>query len=243
MAARSRYFWLPPALVLLTALASAQTPTARSSPLVGTSWQLVTFRGSDGKALTPDDGSKYTIAFAGDGTLSMKIDCNRAHGPWKSAGPGRLELGPIAVTRAQCLDPRSLHDQIVGQLENIRSYVLRDGHLFLALMADGGIYEFQPMAGASGASASSVSPVASRGPFTFTCTKAGAAAGSLRVTYYETQPALALIARVGAVRPAFQVQAASGTRYEGDGVLFWEAHGEAMVTWMGRQLTCRPSDR
>jgi para-nitrobenzyl esterase len=37
-----------------------------------------------------------------------------------------------------------MHDQIVKQWGNIRSYVLR-GHLFLALMADGGIYEFEPV--------------------------------------------------------------------------------------------------
>ena len=30
----------------------------------------------------------------------------------------------------------------------VRSYVLKDGHLFMSLMADGGIYEFAPMAGA-----------------------------------------------------------------------------------------------
>ncbi len=40
--------------------------------------------------------------------------------------------------------PGSLHDQIVKQWGNIRSYVMKDGHLFLSLMADGGIYEFEP---------------------------------------------------------------------------------------------------
>jgi len=39
-----------------------------------------------------------------------------------------------------------LHDQIVKQWRNIRSYVIRDGHLFLALKVDGGIYEFEPIA-------------------------------------------------------------------------------------------------
>ena len=39
----------------------------------------------------------------------------------------------------------SLHDQIVKQWGFIRSYVMRGGHLFLALMADGGIYEFEPV--------------------------------------------------------------------------------------------------
>jgi para-nitrobenzyl esterase len=39
-----------------------------------------------------------------------------------------------------------MHDQIVKQWPNVRSYVVKDGHLFLSLMADGGIYEFQPAA-------------------------------------------------------------------------------------------------
>jgi len=40
--------------------------------------------------------------------------------------------------------PGSLHDQIVKQLPHVRSYVMKDGRLFLSLMADGGIYEFEP---------------------------------------------------------------------------------------------------
>jgi len=40
--------------------------------------------------------------------------------------------------------PGSLHDRIVKHWPYIRSYVLKDGHLHLSLMADGGIYEFVP---------------------------------------------------------------------------------------------------
>jgi hypothetical protein len=64
-------------------------------------------------------------------------------GTWKSSEPSRLELGPLALTRAQC-PPWSLHDRIVKHWPYLRSYVMKDGHLFLALMADGGIYEFEP---------------------------------------------------------------------------------------------------
>jgi hypothetical protein len=38
------------------------------------------------------------------------------------------------------LAPRSNREQ----WGNIRSYVMRDGHLFLAVKIDGGIYEFAP---------------------------------------------------------------------------------------------------
>jgi putative lipoprotein len=120
----------------------AVSPAAPAG-LGGTSWRLVRFQGGDGLTLTPDDKDKYTIAFGTDGRLSVRINCNRGVGTWKSSGP-QLELGPLALTRAMCL-PEPLHDQMVKQLQYVRSYVIRHGHLFLSLMADGGIYEFEPM--------------------------------------------------------------------------------------------------
>ena len=123
---------------------SPQAPPATSLGLTGTSWQLVRFQGGDGATLTPDDGAKYTIEFGADGRLTARIDCNRGRGTWKSSGPSQLQFGPLALTRAMC-PTGSLHDHIVKQWGNIRSYVVRDRHLFLSLMADGGIYEFEPL--------------------------------------------------------------------------------------------------
>jgi len=119
------------------------TAQSAAAALGGTSWQLVRFQGGDGAVLTPDDRSKYTLAFAADGVVNARIDCNRGRGGWKSAGPSQIEFGPMAITRAMC-PPGSLHDQIVKQLPHVRSYVMKDGRLFLSLMADGGIYEFEP---------------------------------------------------------------------------------------------------
>jgi putative lipoprotein len=125
--------------------AGSQGPASSpSSGLAGTSWQLVEFQSMDDTKLTPDDRTKYTIEFAAGGQLTARIDCNRGRGTWKSSGPSQIQFGPLALTRAQC-PPGSLHDQIVKQWGNIRSYVIRDGHLFLALMMDGGIYEFEPV--------------------------------------------------------------------------------------------------
>src|SRR5262245_49330144 len=131
---------------LATFAAGSQPSTSTASPgLAGTSWQLVKFQGGDDTILTPDDRAKYTIEFADGGQLTARIDCNRGRGTWKSTGPSQIEFGPLALTRAQC-PAGSLHDQIVRQWGNIRSYVIRDGHLFLALKLDGGIYEFEPVA-------------------------------------------------------------------------------------------------
>src|SRR5262245_2742426 len=131
-------------LGVFTAQSSPSKAGPSSPGLQGTSWQLVKFEGGDDTILKPDDGSKYTIEFGAGGQLTARIDCNRGRGSWSSSGPSQLQFGPLALTRAVC-PPGSLHDQIVRQWVNIRSYVLRDGHLFLALKIDSGIYEFEPV--------------------------------------------------------------------------------------------------
>lgn len=121
-------------------------PAAGSETLQGTSWQLVEFVGGDDRRLTPDDQAKYTIEFAAGGLVAARIDCNRGRGTWKATSAGQLELGALALTRAKCPEG-SLHDQIARQWTHVRSVVMRDGHLFLSLMADGGTYEFAPLGG------------------------------------------------------------------------------------------------
>lgn len=134
------------ATALLTPAAAQTTGPAvqTNSDLGGTSWQLVKFQGGDDTTLLPDDKSKYTIAFEANGNLSARIDCNRGRGTWTSPEPHRLEFGPLALTRALC-PPGSLHDRIVEHWPFVRTYTMKGGHLFLALMADGGIYEFEPI--------------------------------------------------------------------------------------------------
>jgi heat shock protein HslJ/uncharacterized lipoprotein NlpE involved in copper resistance len=110
--------------------------------LGGTSWQLVKFQGSDEHVLTPDDGSKYTMAFDKSGGVSVRIDCNRGHGEWTSTGANQVQFGPLALTRAMC-PSAPLNDRVVKDWQYFRSYLIKDGHLFLSLMADGGTYEYE----------------------------------------------------------------------------------------------------
>jgi heat shock protein HslJ len=132
----------------------AQAPSSSTTAdLGGTSWQLVKFLGSDGTALTPEDESKYTIAFEPAGGVSVRIDCNRGHGTWTSAAANQLQFGPLGLTRAMC-PPAPLNDRLVKDWQYVRSYTLKNNHLFLSLMADGGTYEYEPDAGpASGVAA------------------------------------------------------------------------------------------
>lgn len=104
-------------LFLCWMAACASAPSKESgSELADTSWQLIRFQGNDDTLLTPDDGSKYTIAFGADGRVAARIDCNRGNGTWTSAGPSLVRFGPLALTRAKC-PPGSLHDRIVRNWE------------------------------------------------------------------------------------------------------------------------------
>ncbi|QYO61960.1 META domain-containing protein [Leptolyngbya sp. 7M] len=87
----------------------------------------------------------------------MRIDCNRGRGTWTSSGPNQLQFGPIATTRVLC-PPDSLYNRIVQDLPAVRSYTLQENHLFLSLMADGGIYEFEPIEAQPAPSAPARSP-------------------------------------------------------------------------------------
>ena len=133
------------AIGLFAATAARAAEPAAGAGLGGTSWQLVQFVGGDDTKIKPDDGSRYTLQFMTDGKVAARIDCNRGNGSWESKKPSELLFGPMATTRAMC-PPGSMHDRIMKDLPQVRSYVLKDGHLFLSLMADAGIYEFEPTA-------------------------------------------------------------------------------------------------
>ena len=117
--------------------------------LAGSNWRLVEFRSSDDAigVIRPDDPAKYTMSLASDGRVSMRLDCNRANGPWSSKASsqdsGSFTFGNLAMTRALC-PPPSLDQQIARDAGNVRSYLLRGGTLYLNLMADGGTYVWAP---------------------------------------------------------------------------------------------------
>lgn len=117
--------------------------------LAGTSWRLVEFQSMDDAQGTtrPDDPNKYTIAFNKDGSLSARFDCNRGVSPWRNnianATGGTLSIGPLGVTKAYCPEP-SMGEFLERQLGYVRSFTISDGHLNMALMADGGIIVWEP---------------------------------------------------------------------------------------------------
>jgi para-nitrobenzyl esterase len=123
--------------------AGGQNPSG-ANELAGTSWKLVRLQTGDETTLVPDDGSKYTITFGSNGRVSARVDCNRGSSTWRSIRANELQFGSWSRTSAKC-PPGSLHDKIVTEGANVRSYSIKNGHLFLSGMSAGGYYELEPI--------------------------------------------------------------------------------------------------
>ena len=66
-------------------------------------------------------------------------------------------------------------------------------------------------------------------------------AASLSAAFYnDTDPPSTVLALGGDRVIAMVLPSGSGARYGVGDVEFWEHQGEAMVSWRGRQLTCKP---
>lgn len=124
----------------------------KGAPLAGTQWRLVEFQSMDDAQGTqrPDNPLLYIMNLKTDGTVHMQLNCNKATGSWKiepSADPssGKLEFGPLATTKALC-PPPSMDELVASQAQWVRGYLLKDGKLYLSLMADGGVFAWEPHA-------------------------------------------------------------------------------------------------
>lgn len=215
-------------VLAIVVTARAEASGNATNDLGGTSWQLVKFEGGNDEILKPDDRTKYTIAFGTDGNVTARNDCNHGQGRWTSSGPTQLEIGPLAISQVYC-PGNPISDRFARDLGFVRSYIMRDGHLFLALKMDSGIYELEPAPGP---------PIAAGGPVTYRCTQSPNRTIMLRATYYKTIPALAVLESNNQTRVAFLVPAAGGTRYQGQGVALSDAHRHVLVTWQRAELKC-----
>ena len=118
-------------------------PSVAAPALAGTSWRFVKFQRPDGAGLDTNDPASYTLDFRKNGNLAAAIGCQRAQGSWRASGRSELQIAALALSGARC-SSSPLHDHLVRNLGSVRSYVIRNGHLFLTLMGDVGVYEFEP---------------------------------------------------------------------------------------------------
>lgn len=89
-----------------------------------------------------EERSKYTVAFAADGTFSATADCNQVAGTWTATAEGGLSITPGPSTIVMCGEG-SHGDLYVLGLTNAASYVIADATLTVTT-ADEGTLGFEP---------------------------------------------------------------------------------------------------
>jgi heat shock protein HslJ len=118
--------------------------TEASPPLAGTEWRMLEFKGGGGLLVVPPgQRSRYIVKFNADHSVVTRMDCNQGRGTWESKEPPQLSLGTLALTRAMC-PPGSLGAEFVKLWPLVHSYVIKDGHLNLSLLEDGGVLDLEP---------------------------------------------------------------------------------------------------
>ena len=87
-----------------------------------------------GTAVLKADPGLFTLVLAEEGTVHMRVDCNRANGPYTLRG-NSLSFGLLGITMAYCGDD-SLHDQVLRLIEHVHSFEIQDSKL--TLISQGG---------------------------------------------------------------------------------------------------------
>jgi heat shock protein HslJ len=218
------------AVALLSLLSACVSQgSSDSSSLAGSRWQLLQIQSMNDEVFEPLGVEIYTLEFQADGRLLVRADCNRGQGSWQQEGSA-LTLGQVAVTRAMCR-PQSLEARFLRELSAVRSFVLEDGNLYLATMADGAILEFGPAIGGA--------EVSARTPVVYDCDSDL----RLQVNFLSRESGSAVELVAGDSRLTLSRQrAASGARYANGDTEFWERGAEASYsTPAGRQLCQRVS--
>lgn len=124
-------------------LTSADGSSISFSPsLTGVIWQWTVTQMSDDTEIVSSDPAKFYLSFSLDGSVVGQVDCNRAVGTYTTDG-AQFSI-KLATTLMYCGD-NSQDSQYINDLDQVSSYVIRDGQLALALPMDGGIVFFEPV--------------------------------------------------------------------------------------------------
>lgn len=152
MAVRRLALTTSAALFLAAACAGAPDPPATPRPnlapsddppvaLTGLTWEWVGFQ-SPVETIEVEAPDRYTLVFLPAGRVALRADCNRGTAIAGFPADRRIEVKPLALTRAMCAQG-SLSDRYLRELGRATSWYLRDGQLYLELPVDSGTLRFR----------------------------------------------------------------------------------------------------
>lgn len=93
------------------------------------------------KIEVPEPG-RYTILLGNDGNAKIRFDCNRGGGSY-DISEGKISLGPLMSTRMACPED-SMDGPFMRDLQQVVSFFIDEGYLFLELPYDSGTMKFRP---------------------------------------------------------------------------------------------------
>ncbi len=88
-----------------------------------------------------ENPERYTILLMDNGRLQGRFDCNRGGGGFKISS-NKLSFGPIFSTRMAC-QPDSLDSAFLRDLQQVSSFFIENGNLYLELADDSGTMCFR----------------------------------------------------------------------------------------------------
>lgn len=115
--------------------------------LAGPTWRWTGFQGGDGATVAPGNDDA-TLLFHEDGMVTVSTGCATGTLPYTLEGQSGLAINVSGLDASGCASG-SPAARLTQDLGSMRSFVFRDGELFVSLMADGGIHAFAASAPAS----------------------------------------------------------------------------------------------
>ena len=110
--------------------------------IVGTTWRWTGFQGGDDATVEPEAAeAAVTLTFRADGTVHVAAGCATADLPYTLEGSSGLAIDAEGLDVSGCAEGTA-PARLMRDLAFMRSYVFRDGRLFVSLLADGGIHAF-----------------------------------------------------------------------------------------------------
>ena len=126
--------------IIITVLIFSGCQTAEPK-ITDISWEWEKFESSDDSEIIVDDPTAYTLVFKTDDSVVIKADCNSVLGAYTTEDSSlSIVLGP--TTLVFCGE-ESLDNQYLPYLENVATYVLDGGKLYLNLKMDAGNMVFR----------------------------------------------------------------------------------------------------
>lgn len=118
-----------------------QVPEMAENELTAQKWIWVNTQMNDGAQTSPSTDGAFTLTFQDDGRVLATTDCNGGNGSYELGSDNSITFGAMATTMMFC--EGSAETDFYSQLNEVGSYAIQDGQLWLMLKFDSGTMVFE----------------------------------------------------------------------------------------------------